>query len=138
MIFELAAKGDSHYKIIQELYDNKIPTPNEHKAKNNISRSSCVWGQTSIANILTDERYTGMYISGRYTATQIGGKGITKKDESEWVKIPNHHHAIISKDLFDKVQSLRTLKQSNFKPCDYPLLRLPSPLRPLPRPPRLL
>ncbi len=33
-----------------------------------------------------------------------------RKDESEWYKHPNHHEAIISQELFDKVQARRVKK----------------------------
>ena len=29
------------------------------------------------------------------------------KDESQWIKIPDHHPAIISKELFEQVQTQR-------------------------------
>ena len=45
------------------------------------------------------------------------------KDESEWFKIPNHHPAIVSVDLFEKANaSIKRFSLSNKKPRDY-LLR---------------
>ena len=45
------------------------------------------------------------------------------KDESEWFKIPNHHPAIVSVDLFEKANaSIKRFSLLNKKPRDY-LLR---------------
>ncbi len=57
--------------------------------------------------ILDDERYTGTYIIGKREVTEVGGHRVRMKDESQWVKIPDHHPAIISKELFDQVQAQR-------------------------------
>lgn len=35
---------------------------------------------------------------------EVGSNHVRTKDESEWVKIPNHHPAIVSKQVFDKTQ----------------------------------
>lgn len=56
-------------------------------------------------NILHDERYTGTYIIGKRESREVGSNLVRLKDESQWVKIPEHHPAIISKELFDKTQS---------------------------------
>jgi hypothetical protein len=87
----------------------KIPTPGEYKAQrgiaaHDVSRSHGIWQRSTILRILEDERFTGMYIIGKRTVAEVGSKKILRKDESEWVKIPNHHSAIIDKALYDEVQ----------------------------------
>lgn len=61
--------------------------------------------KSGILNILHDERYTGTYIIGKRESREVGSNLVRLKDESQWVKIPEHHPAIISKELFDKTQS---------------------------------
>lgn len=58
-------------------------------------------------HILEDERYIGTYIIGKREVTEVGGHRVRMKDESQWIKIPDHHQAIISKELFDQVQAQR-------------------------------
>lgn len=60
-----------------------------------------------MVHILDDERYTGTYIIGKREVTEVGGHRVRMKDESQWVKIPDHHQAIISRELFDQVQAQR-------------------------------
>ena len=54
---------------------------------------------------------------------EIGSRHTQLKDESEWFKIPNHHPAIVSVDLFEKANaSIKRFSLLNKKPRDY-LLR---------------
>ena len=73
-------------------------------------------------HILEDERYTGTYIIGKREVTEVGGHRVRMKDESQWVKIPEHHQAIISKELFDQAQTQRPRMKSPKKNARaYPL-----------------
>ncbi len=58
--------------------------------------------------ILDDERYTGTYIMGKREVMEVGSRQMRMKDESQWIKIPDHHPAIISKELFDQVKAQRS------------------------------
>ena len=60
-----------------------------------------------MVHILDDERYTGIYIIGKREVTEVGGHRVRMKDENQWVKIPDHHQAIISRELFEQVQAQR-------------------------------
>lgn len=56
LIFELAGRGCSSNKIIQELYAREIMTPGEYKASkgrklHDVSRSHRIWQRTAIRNI---------------------------------------------------------------------------------------
>ena len=112
LIFTLAQQGLGAKQIVKALYDRNIPTPAEYKAAHGFSghdifRSNGIWHESTIARILGDERYTGMYIMGKREVTEVGGHRVRLKDESEWIKIPGHHPAIVSKELYDQVQALR-------------------------------
>ena len=75
-----------------------------------------------MARILEDERYTGTYIIGKREVTEVGGHKVRLKDESQWVKIPDHHPAIVSKELYNQVQALRPHTNSVKKNINtYPL-----------------
>lgn len=109
MIYELAKAGRSTTQIARVLLEKGTQTPGERKAakgivQHDVSRSGGIWQTSTIRNILTDERYTGTYIIGKRTVREVGSGLVRKKDESEWFKIPDHHPAIISVELFRQVQ----------------------------------
>ena len=112
LIFELARDGYSSNEIVKVLFERGILTPGEYKATHgstvhDISRCHHIWQKSMVINILGDERYTGTYIMGKREVTEVGGHHVRMKDESQWVKIPDHHPAIISKELFELVQAKR-------------------------------
>ena len=112
LIFTLAQQGLGAKQIVKALYDRNIPTPAEYKAAHgftghDISRCHGIWHESTVARILADERYTGMYIIAKREVTEVGGHRARLKPEDQWVKIPDHHSAIVSKELYDQVQALR-------------------------------
>lgn len=127
LIFELAGQGHTSSEIIQELYTRRIPTPGEYKASkgrniHDISRTHQIWQRSTIRNILQDERYIGTYIMGRNQVIEVGSSRVRKRDENEWIKIPDHHQAIITKELFQRVQELNPKKRCIKKNVNlYPL-----------------
>lgn len=127
LIFELAGNGRSCPQISRELLARGIPTPGQYKkakgiASYDVSRSSGIWQTSTIRNILTDERYTGTYIIGKRAVRDVGSHLVRRKDESEWVKIPDHHPAIISKELYERVQRLNPrIKCDKKNTSQYPL-----------------
>ena len=44
---------------------------------------------------------------GRREVTRIGGRQQRVKDESEWFKVPDHHPAIVSKEVYAEAQAHR-------------------------------
>ena len=112
MIFDLAAQGYTASQIGKTLVKRCIPTPGEYKAArgiahHDVSRSGGLWQTSTITRLLDDERYTGTYIIGKRHVTEIGSSRVRLKDESEWIKIPDHHPAIVSKELFEQAQAKR-------------------------------
>ena len=126
-LFSMAATGRSTTDIIKVLFDRRVPTPGEYKASrgqcyHDISRTHGIWQRSTILNILHDERYTGTYIIGKRRSVEIGSNHVRMKDEREWIKIPDHHPAIISKELFSQVQAvIRHVKSKKKKVTQYPL-----------------
>lgn len=127
LIFELAAQGQNTTKIIKTLFDRHIPTPAEYKSAkgqcyHDISRTHGIWQKSTILNILRDERYIGTYIMGKRRVVEVGSNHVRFKDESEWIKIPDHHPAIISKDVFTKaLAGLRPTSGKKRNVTQYPL-----------------
>ena len=111
-IFLWAADGNTVAEIIRRLYAQHVPTPAEYRAAkgkpiHDTSRSNGVWSSSAVIHILTDERYAGTYVIGKRAVKEIGGTRSRLKDESEWIKIPNHHPAIVSMELYEQANAVR-------------------------------
>lgn len=127
LIFQLAATGIGAAAITRELFKRGIPTPGEYKAAHgqqyhDVSRSRGRWSGATVLRILEDERYIGSYVIGRRAVIEVGGTRSRRKDRDKWFIIPDHHPAIVDKELFEKVQAVqRRFSLPNRKTKEYPL-----------------
>ena len=127
-IFEYAVNGMNAADIARELSRQQIPTPGEHKARkgiktHDVSRTHGMWCNSTVLRILADERYMGTYVIGKREVTEIGGHKMRSKEESDWIKIPNHHIPLVNEEIFSKANaSIQRFKIPNRKKHNY-LLR---------------
>lgn len=114
-IFEMASTGIGLTAICLILNAEKIPTAGKYNFENGIdtsTRFSGIWNTRTIGKLLQNETYLGHLVQGRSTSFN---RKQTQKDKSEWVKVENTHEAIISQELFDKVQKVRNKKSVEYK-----------------------
>lgn len=75
-----------------------------------------MWQGPTIAQMTSMELYTGDYVYNQMKETHIGGRKTERLPKEEWKRIENTHEAIISKEVFDKVQEIKKLNRvKNFK-----------------------
>ena len=116
-IFQMRLEGASALRIANELNRLGILSPLAYKknhglpyAKNGYADSEdCKWSATTIIRILQDETYTGTLVQGRQGTSNYKIKQMEQKPESEWIRIPDAHEALITKQDFDLVQRIRGL-----------------------------
>ncbi|MCL2517319.1 MAG: recombinase family protein [Oscillospiraceae bacterium] len=126
LIFKMALEGCKTSKICDALCDAKhlVPSGYKSESRGKSVESDCLWSSMMILRIIRNEQYIGTYIAGRHVREVVGLNRPTAVDESEWIKIPNHHPAIISKEDFDKVH-VKYMRKKHTKPRqtrDYLLL----------------
>ena len=119
MIYDLTLQGLSLREICCNLSESKIPTLSEYRklAKEENITSTCKWKTQALKDILKDEQYIGSYVAGK-SYQDINGKQYLRP-KSEWIIIHDKHPAIISKDVFDEVQKIRSQSRKNIKHRDY-------------------
>lgn len=110
-IFRMRADGMSFNSICRELNQAEIPSPGKIRFMRGITKDSrckdATWIRGTVRKITNDKVYLGYRIHGKVKRDKIG-MDKKRRDESEWIFIENAHEAIVSQELFDRVQSVNT------------------------------
>lgn len=119
-IFESFIIKPKYVALTQALYTEKIPNPTAYKmikgltfANPNACSNPYHWSGGTIKKILQNQVYIGTLMQGQRKKLSYKSKKVIITPPSEWISIPNHHEAIITEELFIKVQSLIMQKKHN-------------------------
>jgi len=112
-IFRWKIEGFSQHGIAERLNERGELSPMEYKLFNGQSISTslrngdkAVWTTTAVMRILNNPVYTGVLEQGKTTTPNHKLKNRIVKPKEEWSIHENAHEAIISKKIFDIVESL--------------------------------
>ena len=106
-IFDMALRGLTCTEICVKLSSAGYPTLSEYikSAKGQNILPTCQWKSKSVRSILQNIQYTGAFVSGKILKDYASGKSFHTA-KSDWIVIPDKHPAIISKEVFDRVQEV--------------------------------
>lgn len=108
-IFEMRASGMALNAIATVLNKEGYPSPGKLRYLRGVTKSSryenANWLRGTIRKILCDQVYIGNRVHGKIQSEKYGQKK-TKRGTEEWHIIENAHPAIISRDLFERVQKM--------------------------------
>ncbi len=105
--------GKGFTQLARELNGEGIPSPKQHKINKGLlydETEKCIDGKTffwlpsTVRQILRNETYTGVLMSGAYKSGPLGSGKRVFVPEEERVRVENAHPAIIDKDTFRKAQ----------------------------------
>lgn len=111
-IFEMAASGKSTGDIAKALNDDHVEPPANHffrlypdskKFRDKTSKENC-WTCLSVAEIIKRKEYYGALTAQKRQYKNLDHPVSSKKDESEWIIVPNCHEPVVSEELFNKAQ----------------------------------
>lgn len=106
-IFEMRANGMNFNAIARQLNDEEVPCPGKLRYIRGITTApkyeDALWIRGTIRKITNDPVYKGSRIHGRVKRDKVGMEK-RRRAEEEWKVIENAHPAIISEELFAKVQ----------------------------------
>ena len=120
-IFNLCLAGRGPSQIARDLEAAKILTPTAYfnsigrATRNPVPVNPYLWASDAVKHILENRQYTGCAVN--FKSTTVGFK-VHKKiynPAEEQQIIPNMQEPIISEELFDRVQELRSHKRRNTK-----------------------
>ena len=108
-MFDWAAEGVALNVIVKRLNEAAVLTPGRYLASvgiisNEKLMGSGKWQTWTVAKILADEVYTGDMVQGK--SVSVRRKQIPTKSV-DWITVRGTHEALVSRELFDKVQLMR-------------------------------
>lgn len=126
-IFKLCASGKGPSQIARILTEEKVIKPTTyyyqqhgkgHKLMD-LSRPYS-WSASSVVAILDNKTYLGHTVGLRTTTLSYKNKKTVHKPESEYALVENTHPALISQELWNIAQDVRTHKKRTAKQMEEP------------------
>ena len=126
-IFQLCASGKGPSQIACILTEEKVIKPTTYYYQKHgkghkhmdLTRPYS-WSSSSVVAILDNKTYLGHTVGLRTTTLSYKNKKTVHKPESEYALVENTHPALISQELWDIVQDVRTHKKRTAKQMDEP------------------
>lgn len=112
-IFSLSLAGRGIAQIARQLEQEKILIPTAYKIEKGLStthkypENPYYWDSSTVAGIIDNRQYTGCTVNFNTTTVSYKVHKVIHKSEDEQQIIPNTQDAIITEDLWLRVQELR-------------------------------
>ncbi len=106
-IYEMRSEGAKIAVITNKLNAEGIPSPGKLRYLRGLTTDEkykdALWNRTTVRKILTDICYIGHRVHGRKVKAGIDLPK-TRTDRDSWIIIENAHPAIVTEELYNKVQ----------------------------------
>ena len=103
-IFREIANGKKYVDVARGLNADRIPPPEHYRRR----ETNKAWCGHDIGNIIKSERYVGdVLIQKTVTIDPLSHKTIKNEGEAPQYLIHNHHPAIVDRNLYNVVQTVR-------------------------------
>ena len=120
-IYEWRAEGQGYAEIYNRLNKMHIPSPTYYKylkgIMSNYSKTGKAypWSKHVVYDILRNETYLGNVVQGKQLASFYLNQELRPVSKDKWIIVENMHEAIVSKELFEKVQAVNQSKYETYK-----------------------
>ena len=121
-IFTLRTGGESIAGIVRILNNEGIDTPAAyHRRKGTYANiytkgDSPLWTDYKVNSILNNEMYIGTFVYGKSRVKEVGSGRKQMLPQNEWKRIPNHHEALVSREMYEQVQAMKGKVPEAFTP----------------------
>ena len=114
-IYRMSLEGKGPYEIARILSEEQIERPSYYLAKrglgtcrsNNNTATPYVWRGATVSDILSKPEYMGHTVNFRSYKESYKDKRAKKTPKEDWVIFKNTQEAIVSEEMWNKVQELR-------------------------------
>ena len=136
-IFTMVMDGVKPSGVALTLNNENVETPSAYHERRGIRQKGrrrpdggrVLWSGEKVRKILLDERYTGVQIIGKSKRAGIGSSKSIALPESEWLRFPDSHDAVISSEVFQAVKVIITRPKKTDVAAKHSLESVRSPYR---------
>ena len=120
-IFELCMEGRGPSQIANVLREKEILTPTAYKKSqgrncpNAIPENPCGWNSSTVVHVLERREYTGCIVNFKTYTNSIWDKKQRDNPIENQAVFYDTHEAIITEDVFEKVQEIRQQRHRKTK-----------------------
>lgn len=120
-IYEWRALGQGYSEIYNKLNQMHIPSPSYYRylkgiyTNKNRSGRPYPWSRHMIMIILSNQTYTGDLVQGKQQASYYQNKRLAPVNRDKWVISKDAHEAVVSRELFEKVQRINEKRAETAK-----------------------
>lgn len=109
-IFQSAMEGNGSTQIAKQLHKKQVPPMMQMRKPDRNMTDGMIrtWSETAVRSILNNRFYLGEMAYGKTVRKFVGSKGKIAIPKEKWEVLPNHHEALIAKEIFDQVSSFRS------------------------------
>lgn len=120
-IFEKIAEGQSYLSISKEFNEMLLSPPRLYARTgklflDSLDETDTHWCSSTIKRIAENRHYLGNTYTHKTRTSLLTSEKNTILDKSEWNEHENTHEALVSEELFEKVQVIIKIKQKNAIP----------------------
>ena len=110
-VFEEYASGRAIRHIVEGLFHDEVHRISDYNRYHHVYRQNeeelFQWSARSVCEVLRRNNYYGDLVQRKRESRFLRGeKGCDELDVSQWIVVPQTHEPIISRELFEKVQSM--------------------------------
>lgn len=129
LMFEMRADGSSYQEIADYMNRNNIESPSNYKYRKGILKDKrfakpCLWGADYIGRMLMNPVYIGTIAQGRQQCRNTTGGKLIHIPREEWYVKEHMHEAIISDEIWQKVQDRKKADMETYTRNDGKYKRL--------------
>lgn len=129
LMFEMRAEGSSYQEIADYMNRNNIESPSNYKYRKGILKDKrfakpCLWGADYIGRMLMNPVYIGTIAQGRQQCRNTTGGKLIHIPREEWYVKEHMHEAIISDEIWQKVQDRKKADMETYTRNDGKYKRL--------------
>ena len=119
-VFAMFCDGRTQSEIVTRLNGENVLTPYQYRNREHPERLAgkehLCWTLDIVSHILSNEVYTGRYVTGKDRVSLCNNEKRHQTDEAEWNVWENHHEAIVSKETFAQAGSQRKHQATKRRP----------------------